>query len=406
MKDTGKSKLHMVQTDWDELELEIRERRLRRVRLIAIIVGICAAAGFFYYIFMQHKSYKDYSIVNQVERTDTAATHFLEYGGNILKYSNDGASYTDAENKLIWNQTFEMQNPLVSVCESYVAFADRGGKEIYVLDTSGLCGKITVNMPISKMETAAQGMVAVLMEESGTSYLALYDQRGERLVEGAIHAGTGGVPLDIAVSPNGENLGISVLDISSGKAKTTINVYNFGSAGQDKADHLVGTFSYDDTVIPDIVYTGNDKLLAFADHAVYSYVGGGVPKEGAHLAVKDEIMSIFYDRDYFALVFSGGKDESSRRIRIYSTSFKEVEDIHTDSTFVSARFLDNHEISLRGERTCAIYTLGGLKKFECEFDDHIYEIMHAGGYRNYWFIMEGKTVQARMKLFGGAGDET
>ena len=48
MKDTGKSKLHMVQTDWDELELEIRERRLRRVRLIAIIVGICAAAGFLY----------------------------------------------------------------------------------------------------------------------------------------------------------------------------------------------------------------------------------------------------------------------------------------------------------------------------------------------------------------------
>lgn len=405
MGNAGKIRPHGLKTNWDEIEQRLRTRHLKQLKVIAVIAVICAAASIFLYIFMACKSYHDYTSVEQLERTDTAAAHFREFEGNILKYSNDGASYTDVQNQLIWNQTFEMQNPMISVSGSYVAFADREGKEVYVLDTSGLCGKINVNMPISKMEVASHGIVAVLMEEEGIGYIALYNIDGEVLAEGAIHAESGGVPLDIALSPDGQNLSTAILDISSGKVKTTLHFYNFGSAGQEAADHIVGTYSYENTVIPDVAYVGNDRLIAFADNAVYTFNGRDKPKEGAHLEISEEILGVCYDSDYFALVFSGGKDESARNIRVYNNSCRAMRDIRTENPFISIRFLNNHEICLRSEQRCEIYTLGGRKKFEYDFEKNIHEVLHISGLRNYMFILENETELARLKLFDSARDE-
>lgn len=400
MENTGKSNLHMVEANWDEIERKVREHRMKQIRLLAIIVGICAAAGIIYYVYMQHKSYDDYSITNQVIRTDTAATHFAEYNGNILKYSNDGVSCTTVDNTLIWNQSFEMQDPMISSCEKYVAFADKQGKEIYILNSDGAQGKISVTMPILKVEVASQGTVAVLMEESGTSYLALYNKSGEQLAEGAIHVENGGTPMDIALSRDGKKLGVSILDINEGTAKTTINFYNFGAVGQNKIDNIVATFTYPDTVIPEISYVSADRMIAFADNAVYTFSGADTPKEGDHLTFSEEINSIFYDDTYFGLVFTDKEKETTRSIHVYDMKCREVVSIQTDISYNKIRFLDNHEICLYNEKQCAIYTLGGLEKFQYEFEEEICEIIHTGGYRQYAFLLEGKTNQVRLKLFG------
>lgn len=400
MENTGKSNLHMVESNWDEIERKVREHKMKRIRLIAIIVAICVTAGIIYYVYMQHKSYDDYNITNQVTRTDTAATHFAEYNGNILKYSNDGASCTAADNTLIWNQSFEMQDPMLSVCEKYAAFADKQGKEIYVLNSDGAQGKIDVNMPILKIEVASQGTVAVLMEESGTSYLALYNKNGEQLAEGAIHVENGGTPMDIALSRDGKKLGVSILDISEGAAKTTIHFYNFGAVGQNKIDNIVATFSYPDTIIPEIAYVSADRMVAFADNAVYTFSGADTPKEGEHLALSEEVNSIFFDDTYFGLVFTDNEEETNRSIKVYDMKCKEVVSIQTGLSYNQVRFLDNHEICLYNEKQCAIYTLGGLQKFQYEFEDEICEIIHTGGYRQYAFLLEGETEQVRLRLFG------
>ena len=57
-----------------------------------------------------------------MERSDTAATIFEEFQGNILKYSNDGALYTDTYNERIWNQTYEMAKPTIDMCEDYLPY--------------------------------------------------------------------------------------------------------------------------------------------------------------------------------------------------------------------------------------------------------------------------------------------
>ena len=109
------------------------------------------------------------------ELSDTAATIFEEFQGNILKYSNDGALYTDTYNERIWNQTYEMKEPMADVCEDYVALADKGGTEIYIMNQAGMQGKIETPMNISRISVANQCVVAVWMESDGENYIRMYD---------------------------------------------------------------------------------------------------------------------------------------------------------------------------------------------------------------------------------------
>lgn len=249
MKNAGKSNLQMVQANWEEIERKVREHHRKQLKVVAIIVGICVVLGISYYIFMQHKSYDDYRITSTADRSDTEATKFVDFNGNLLKYSNDGVSYVTVDNQIIWNQSYEMQNPIVAVRGQYVAFADTTGKQIYVMNTSGTQGKFKVTMPVMKMDVSANGSVAVLMEEDGTSYLSLYSKSGEQLAEGAIHVEKGGTPMDVALSDDGEKMVVSSLDIHDGSAKSTVTFYNFGAVGEEKVDHIVATYTYKDTEI-------------------------------------------------------------------------------------------------------------------------------------------------------------
>ena len=133
-------------------------------------------------------------------------------------------------------------------------------------------------MPISRIDVASQGTVAVLMEESGTGYLALYGKSGELLAEGAIHVENGGTPMDIALSDNGQLLGVSMLEIAEGTAGTTVHFYNFSAVGQNQIDNLVASYTYPDTIMPELVYAGNETMLAFADRGVYTFTGKIRPK--------------------------------------------------------------------------------------------------------------------------------
>ena len=150
MKNAGKSNLQMVQANWEQIERKVREHHRKQLKVVAIIVGICVVLGISYYIFMQHKSYDDYRITSTADRSDTEATKFVDFNGNLLKYSNDGVSYVTVDNQIIWNQSYEMQNPIVAVRGQYVAFADTTGKQIYVMNTSGTQGKFKVTMPVMK----------------------------------------------------------------------------------------------------------------------------------------------------------------------------------------------------------------------------------------------------------------
>ena len=232
--------------DMDEYKQKIREHRLKILKrtLVTALIVFVIIAGLFLFLALRH--YEDFDVNSTVERSDTAATIFEEFQGNILKYSNDGALYTDTYNERIWNQTYEMAKPTIDMCEDYLAIYDKKGTQIYIMTSQGLVSNIETTMTIEQVSIAAQGTVAVLMGDQSNSYLVVYDKNGKELVNGAIYGEDGGYPIAIALSNDAIKLAVSMLDINDGNVKTTIAFYNFGSVGENEIDRIVSANSFSD----------------------------------------------------------------------------------------------------------------------------------------------------------------
>ena len=132
-------------------------------------------------------------------------------GDHILTYSNDGASCFDIKGKPVWNETFEMQDPVVTVCNSTVAFGDYNGRKIYVMNTQGILGEIATNMPIRALAVAQTGVVAAVLDDSDVTWIYLYNSKGEVAVRIKTTMSQFGYPIDISLSPNNNLAMISFL---------------------------------------------------------------------------------------------------------------------------------------------------------------------------------------------------
>ena len=402
MADTNTNYLTKVEMDWEEIDRKVKLHRKKQLRRLAIIAACCVAGFAALYIGSQLKTYNKYKVINSVERTDTDAARFMLLDGKLLKYSNDGAFYTTAGNELIWNQTFEMQKPIVATCEGYVAFADENEQEIYVLNTDGSQGIIDTNMQIQKIAVARQGTVAALMKNKDVNYIALYNKDGECLAEGALHMENSGYPMDITLTSDGKKLGVSVLDVNSGSTNTTVYFYNFDTAGQNEIDNIVNKCAYKDTVMAQLICTNGNRIIGFADNGIYIYDGSQKPEEKKVIPVSAEIKSVFYDDSYFGIV-TGDEKEKTRRITVYDMRGSEKMSENLDISYDRIYFLENHEICIQSSEQCEIFTLHGVKKFQSSFEGKkLQYVMSRNGVRNYLFLVEGETEQIRCRFFSSA----
>lgn len=394
--------LHTVQMDMEEMEKKIREHRLKIAKGVAIAVGGVILLWALCHIINQVRTYDKHQVKSSYERQDTEATTFITFQGNILKYSNDGAFYTDKSNNLIWNQTYEMTDPMVVTSDKYVAIGDKNGNLIYIMDKEGLCGKVETTKPMQRIQIASQGTVAVLMEEDGVSYLKLCDKEGKTLAEGELYAKNSGYPLDIALSKNGENLAVSMLDIKDGTTKSVLSFYNFGSAGQKKIDNIVGSCTYDDMIISQIEYIGDDRLAAVSDKKLLFIEGNRKPKEKKVIKYDSRLRTFFYDEKYIGMIFDNSSSNEKEKndvycMKIYDKRGGLVKEKTFTRTYRKAEFLDNHEICLLNDNECSIFTLRGVEKYHESLDKKVYRILPGSSSSKYIFILEGETAQVKLK---------
>jgi len=386
-----------VKSDVEGMHEKIRKHRRKILRWTAFIViaALLTAAGI--YIYLQTRTYSEYDVLNSVKREDSPGTQYDIFHGNILKYSSDGASLVNANNKIIWNQTYEMQSPMTDSCENYVVIADRKGDTIYIMDISGPCGEIKTTMPIQRIQVASQGTVAVLMEQEGTGYIQVYDKAGTFLAEGEVHTENSGYPLDLAISNDGKKLAVSLLDVNEGNVKTTVTFFNFDTVGQNEIDNIVSQYSYSDIVVPKVEFLTNDVMVAFGSKQTVIFEGAQKPKVKKEMEVEKEIRSIFYNEAYFGFVFDNENQEQSYQMKIYDLRGAEVLTEEFQMEYEEIGFLENDEIYIRNNLECAIFTLRGIQKFHANFDQNIWKIMSTGRIRDYVFLMDGETQRVRLK---------
>ncbi len=349
----------------------------------------------------RYKTYTTYEILASTQRTDTLNTQYAEYNGKLLKYSRDGISCVNLKNEAVWSQTYNMQTPILDVCQNSVVVADMQGNEVYIFNEEGLQTQITTLLPIQQVSISSQGVTALLLSDSSTSWIYLYDREGNNLTESQCRLNETGQPLSIGISSDGAKLAVSYLQIQDGTANSCIVFYNFGPVGGNFVDKIVASKIYEDTLIPKIKYLGDSICAAVSDRGIIYYEGKEIPEEIVTVEEVKEIQSIFFGSDTVGLVTEGreeaeGEEGARYSVCLYNALGNQVLNQGTNLSYNQAK-ISGGDLILFNENECEIYSEQGVLRYAGSFDGTIMDIYKSSGLRKYIFVFSDRTEEVKLK---------
>lgn len=415
--------------------------------LLFVVIGVIG-------IIRMNMPYRSYEVLNVIDKNDDVSVNYQVIGDGLIRYSKDGAAYTDKRGKTLWNQTFEMANAAVSSCKDYMAIGDIGSNQIRIFNQAGQIGMINALYPVSAIEVAKQGVVAAILSDSEQSFINLYDSEGSDLVSIKASISKTGYPIDIALSEDATKLAVSYVTVNDGHISSQIVFYKFGKASQASEDSVVGTYHYE-AIYPKVEFINNNTLVAFGENGFEIYSMKNTPEVILEKTFPEPIKSIFYNEQYIGFVFkndeslnnnapetaqaaaavgqspagdtaqtaqppsgdsvlpeagdtaqtsgeTGGSGESRQESKSAGSNLKYRMLVYTNS---GALYLDkqfdfdyhviecsNNEIIMYNEFDCLMLDYKGKEKFKYTFENQIYNLLPKES-RNEYILVDNNTIQ-------------
>lgn len=355
-------------------KIDYREK-IRSHKLVIFYRGTLAillVAVFIVYLIVQWKNkvFTESVVASSTPVTVVQGATVKNLGGNVLLYSKDGASCIDSKGNVVWNRAFEMQTPMVSICNQMAAIGDYNGRSIYVMERSGEKGTVNTNLPIRDFSVSASGVVAAILDDSDVMRIYVYDgntNTDEPIILGKATMDRSGYPVSISLSPNGRLMMISYLYADSASMKSSVAFYNFGEVGQNETDNFVGGYDYMDTVVPYVQFINNDSSFAVSDDRIVFFSGAEKPTNIATNFLDEEVQSIHYNENYVGLVFINQSGESAYRLDVYNTSGNKVHSQFFDIEYTDI-FFSKDQIVIYNDSECQICNVKGTDKFTGNFE--------------------------------------
>ena len=381
------------ETDRDKDSMSSMLARHRQLKLYTVLFVLAAVAvvAVISYIGWKNKVYTDYEIIQQNVWERSSEAKSMNLGGTLFTYSNDGMSCTDTKGKIIWNQTYEMQNPMIRTCQKTVAVGDYNGRKIYVSNTQGTLGTIETTMPIRDFCVSSNGIVAAVLDDSTVTAIYLYSTTGEQLAYFKTTMSKSGYPVAIDISDDGCQVAISYIKAEDGRVSSSIGFYNFSAVGQNYTDNLVSGYGYSGAVVPLIHFMGNDTVFAVADNRLMFFRGKQKPESLADILISEEIQSVFYDDKHVGLVFYNTAADTTYRVEIYDTNAKKVSEIAFDMEYNDILF-DQSGVIIYNESECIIYDWDDRLKYQGAFKDQVTCFIPGGNIARHTLITDD-TIQ-------------
>ena len=331
---------------------------------------------------------------------DSSFVKFAMFGDNVIKYTKDGASYIDASGKTIWTQSYEMKTPIININGDYAVIADQQGNEMYICSKEGCTGTAKTQLPITKAAVSARGVAAAVVEDSTASYIFYFKKDGESLgINIKMLLSGDGYPVDIALSPDGKQIVMSVMYMKNGALKNKVAFYDFSEIGKNVNNRFIAAFEeeFDDKMVGRIRYLNDQTVCAFSDKGLtFISVKNVIPDTNVtFVPVDEEIQSICYSDKYAAVVVDSTSG-SPYRLDVYNTDGKKVTSIDFDYAYTGV-LIDGDRLILYNEESCREYNLDGHERFNGQFDFPV-SLVRAGKNRTNSLITAGSEVMKEIKL--------
>lgn len=412
--------------DSEEIIRQYQSSKRKKKTLIFLVVTVFLATAIFcLYQYQKEYEYTDYEVaweqamryIDDAESKQTAENDeadmtasmsvsegsfvkFAPFGENMIKYTKDGATYIDASGKNIWTQSYEMKTPIININGDYVIIADQQGNDIYICNTEGCTGVAKTQLPITKAAVSAKGVTAAVVEDSTASYIFYFKKDGEDLgINIKMLLSGDGYPVDIALSPDGKQIVMSVMYVTNGAMKNKVVFYDFSEIGKNVNNRFVGGFEeeFNDKMVARVRYLNDDTVCAFSDKGLtFISVKDVIPDVNViSVPVEEEIESICYSDQYAAVVVDNPSG-NPYRLDVYETDGKQKVSFDFDYNYTGVE-IDGEKIILYNEESCRVYSMDGHKKFEDRFDFAISCVRESKKHMNA-LVLAGSEVMKEIKL--------
>lgn len=383
-------------------------RRAAQKRMHMFLIALCLAVGavIIYLRYSDYHQYTSYQVSwerSLVDETQEAAARgegsfceYIDYAGGVLKYTKDGASYLDAQGKSIWIQSYEMKSPVVAVNGDFVAIGDRQGNSIYICDTNGLQGQATTLLPILQVSVSAKGVVAALQEDSKSCHIYLYRKDGSSLDISVKSLLSGdGYPVDVCLSPSGNQWITSFMYLEQGMIKNKIVFYNFG-LGKNDPRRVVGIFlpeDLGDAMAGRVRFLDESHAVAFSDKGLqfFSTRVETSPESVKQVFMEENVRSISYSAGYVGVVADNAEGENPYILRIYTAEGAPVFEKVFDFQYTGFD-IDGELVLLYNDSACRVYNMKGTEKFEGSFDFTVSKVS-AGRFPGTLLVMGSQKME-------------
>lgn len=380
-----KEKRSQKQNYHGEFTDRIRKHRMSIFYRIILVCVLLVTVGAVVFIQYRDKQYSQMTQISTKQRKAVAGARDVRLGDNLVTYSNDGISCMNSKGDALWNQTYEMQNPIIATCKDILAVADYNGRKIYVMNSEKKLGEISTNLPIRNLCVASNGVVMSVQEEGRIAWIYIYDSQGKELVYFRTTMSDTGYPTAISLSDNAKLAGVAYTYVEAGVLQTRVAFYNFGGVGENQIDNLVSGYNYSDTIVPYIHFVNSETALAVADNRIMIYSGNEVPETKMERLLDEEIQAVYSSDKYIGLVFINGTGESSYILKVLNLQGEEVVAIPFDFSSISDAGVVFAEdiITIYNEKECLVYNVSGKQKFAGTFEKTVRTMIPISGTFRY-----------------------
>ena len=359
----------------------LRREKVRRILVMAVII-ILAVCGT--YLLLKNQSYGQARLATEYKNDISDSNNYASFAGGFIRYSRDGVVFLNKKNEEQWIQPVQLQNPIIEVRDEAFAVADNGGNSIFVFTEDGLKGEIETTLPIEKITVSNQGIVSAILKNENSPRIMSYDATGNILVEQQITMNTLGYPTALELSDDGTILAVSYLYTQGTSLKSRVIYYNFGETGQEETDNKVTTDIYDNTVMADIFFMGNNRSVVIGDNCFAIYRGSDIPEKASEVQIGQEIRSVFHSDRYIGFILLN-RDKSGYELRLYNRSGNQILNREIDGDYSNVK-IDGDEIIMYDGSNCCIVTITGILKYEGDLDVEILEMSRAAGLNRYYVM--------------------
>ena len=158
-------------------------RAYRKKKGSRIMTGIAVALALLigFVLFQNYRHYSGVSLSTNARFLSEDGAEIINMNGYIVQYSRSSAGCWNTRGEQQWIETYDLQQPRAAVEGEVLAIADIEGYTVLVFDKEGLRGRISTERPIHGFTLSECGEVAVIMNETGATWIRLFSASGRPL---------------------------------------------------------------------------------------------------------------------------------------------------------------------------------------------------------------------------------